>query len=390
MFDFTFENHTRIHFGKNALSHLEDELHKFGKNILLVYGKGAIKRIGLYDEVKKILEDCGKNVFELEGVMPNPTYEKVLEGANIVKENKVCLILAVGGGSVIDAAKAISVVSKSRSKNAFRKYWIKGAPLDHKVVPVGSILTMVGTGSEANSGSVITHNEYKVKLGRIFPPIANPVFSILNPEYTYSVSEYQMVSGIFDIVSHLLEQYFGGYEDNTSDYIIEGLLKAVIYNTPKAIANPHDYQVRANLMWASTMALNKISSASKAREQDWQVHGIEHQLGAYTDCAHGMGLAAISRAYYPYIYKHNIDKFKKFAINVWNVSGEDKSDEEIALAGLKCLDDFIVNNKMAKNLVELGATKEMLPLIAKSSRNGGGYGKVSSKDILQILKNCYE
>ena len=390
MLDFTYENHTRIHFGKDSLNKLEGELARFGKNILLVYGKGAIKRIGLYDKVIEILKKAGKNIFELEGVMPNPTYEKVLEGAEIVKKNKISLILAVGGGSVIDCAKGISVVAKSRSKNAFRKYWVRQEPLNHKVVPVGSILTMVGTGSEANAGSVITHNGLKVKLGRVFPPFVNPIFSILNPEYTYSVSEYQMVSGIFDIISHLLEQYFGGYEDNTSDYIIEGLLKAVIANTPKAIANPSDYVVRANLMWASTMALNKISSATKLGQQDWQVHGIEHQLGAYTDCAHGMGLAAISTAYYPYIYKHNIPKFKRFAINVWGVDDAIGDDDTVALEGLKRMNQFIKDSHMCCTLKELGATKDMLKDIAKTSRNGGGYGKVSSKDILKILQNCFE
>ena len=390
MNDFIFQNHTKIYFGKDSLSHLKDELKHYGRNILLVYGKGAIKRIGLYDQVIEILRSADKNIYELEGIMPNPTYEKVLEGVNLCKANKINLILAVGGGSVIDASKAISVVAKSRSKKGFEKYWIKQAPLDHKVIPVASILTMVGTGSEANSGSVITHNGYKVKLGRVFPSFVNPVFSILNPEYTYTVSEYQMVSGIFDIMSHLMEQYFGGNEDNTSDYVIEGLLRAVINNTPKAIINPKDYTVRANIMWASTMALNKISAASKNGEQDWQVHGIEHQVGAYTDCAHGMGLSAISRAYYPYIYKHNIPKFKKFAINVWGVKEDFGDDEAIAKEGIRRLDEFIVSNKMAQNLKELGVTKDMLKDIAYSSRCGGGYGKVSHEDILKILENCYE
>lgn len=390
MFDFTFHNPTRIHFGKQSLSNLKDEINAFGPNILLVYGKGAIKRIGLYDEVIDILKECNKNVYELEGVMPNPTYTKVEEGVKIVKQNKIDLILAIGGGSVIDCAKAISVVSKSRSKNGFKKYWIDQAPLNHKVVPVASILTMVGTGSEANSTSVITHEKLKLKIGRIFPSTVNPIFSILNPEYTYTVSEYQMVSGIFDIISHLLEQYFGGYEDNTSDYILEGLLKSVIHNTPLAIANPTDYIVRANLMWASTMALNKISSATKLKQQDWQVHGIEHQLGAYTDCAHGMGLAVISLAYYPYIFKSNIRKFKKFAINVWGVKEEGKSDEDIALEGINCLSSYIKDNKMVLTLKELGASKDMLNDIAKSCRSGGGYGKVSQEDILKILQNCYE
>ena len=205
IYDFTFYNPTRVHFGKNAMEHLSEELNNFGENILFLYGKNSIKTIGLYDTVIEILNACGKNVIELGGIKPNPSYSQVLEGARLVRENKVDLILAVGGGSVVDCAKAISVSAYTEG-DPWQKYWEVFKPLDSKVVPVGSILTMVGTGSEMNGGSVITNEEVMIKEGRVFPSEVNPKFSILNPEYTYSVPKLQMVSGIFDIISISLEK----------------------------------------------------------------------------------------------------------------------------------------------------------------------------------------
>ena len=233
---------------------------------------------------------------ELPGVMPNPTYDKMMEGAKLVRDNDVSLILAVGGGSVIDCAKGISV-SAYCEEDPFEKYWLQYEGIGNKTVPVASILTMVGTGSEMNGGSVITHEKTKVKAGRVFPVEVNPQFSILNPEYTFSVSQYQTVSGVFDTMSHLMEQYFSGDDCNTTDYVIEGLLKSSIDNARKTLRDANDYESRSNLMWNATLALNTVTGLSKA--QDWEVHMIEHQLGAYTDCAHGMGLAAISLPYLP-------------------------------------------------------------------------------------------
>ncbi len=349
LFDFMYYNPTRIHFGKDSLSSLKEEIENFGETILLLYGKNSIKKIGLYDKVIKILKDNGKKVIELSGVMANPTYEKVLEGGKLVRDNNVDLILGVGGGSVIDCAKAISVSAYCEG-DAFKRYWLNFEPINNKIIPVGAVLTMVGTGSEMNGGSVITNEELKIKTGRVYSAEVYPKFSILNPEYTFSVPKYQMVSGIFDIMSHLMEQYFSGEDNNTTDYVIEGLLRSVIDNARVAIKNPMDYEARSNLMWSATLALNTISGLSK--EQDWEVHMIEHQLGAYTDCAHGMGLAAISIPYYNYIYSYGLDKF-------------------------------------VKSIKELGATKEMLPLIANSTVLGGGYKKLNAEDILKILEKCY-
>lgn len=199
LFDFTYYNPTKIHFGRNSLDELKGELKNYGDTVLLVYGKNSIKKIGLYDKLIKILKESDKKVVELEGVMSNPTYDKVLEGGKLVRDNKVDLILAVGGGSVIDCAKAISVSAYCEG-DAFNRYWLNFEEVDNEIIPVGSILTMVGTGSEMNGGSVITHEELKIKTGRVYSPDVYPKFSILNPEYTFSVPQYQMVSGIFDIM----------------------------------------------------------------------------------------------------------------------------------------------------------------------------------------------
>ncbi|MBQ8740820.1 MAG: iron-containing alcohol dehydrogenase [Clostridia bacterium] len=385
-YDFTFYNPTRIHFGKESMSKLVRELENFGDNVLLLYGKNAIKRIGLYDTVVKTLKQCGKNITELGGIKPNPSYAQVLEGARLVRENNIDLILAVGGGSVIDCAKAISVSAYTEG-DPWQKYWVDFKPLDSKAVPVGSILTMVGTGSEMNGGSVITNEEVTVKEGRVFPPEVYPKFSILNPEFTYSVPKLQMVSGIFDIMSHLCEQYFSGDDDNTTDYLIEAVMKSLINSSRVAIEKPEDYEARSNIMWCATVALNTITGLSKT--QDWEVHGIEHQLGAYTDCPHGLGLSVISMPYYRHIYKYGIHKFVRFATNVWGVETGGKTDDEIALQGIAQLEAFSKELGIPTTLRELGCTEDMLRKIADSVEEGGGYKKLTHEDIYNILKECY-
>ena len=385
--DFSYYNPTKIHFGKDSLANLKDELANYGDTVLLVYGRNAIKSNGLYDQVISILNEAGKKVVELSGVMPNPTYDKLMEGAKLVRENDVSLILAVGGGSVIDCSKGISV-SAYCEEDPFQKYWVEFQDVANQIVPVASILTMVGTGSEMNGGSVITHEEMKYKAGRVFPVDVYPKFSILNPEYTFSVSQYQMVSGVFDTMSHLMEQYFTDSGANTTDYVIESLLKSSIDNVRVALSNPEDYEARSNIMWNATLALNTLTGLSKT--QDWQVHMIEHQLGAYTDCAHGMGLAAISLPYYRHIYSHGIDKFVRFATEVWGVSPEGKTKEEIALEGLDALESFTKECGIVTSLQELGATKDMLPKIAESTIIiGNGYKKLASEDVLSILEECF-
>lgn len=386
LYDFTYYNPTKIHFGKDAMRNLSEELQNYGKTVLLLYGRNSIKKIGLYNEVLRILKDCDKSVVELAGIKPNPSYTQVLEGGRLVRENDVDLILAVGGGSVIDCAKAISVSAYAKG-DAWQRYWIDFEEIDNRIIPVGSILTMTGTASEMNGGSVITNEEVMIKTGRVFGPEVNPRFSILNPEFTYSVPKIQMVSGVFDVMSHLMEQYFSGDDDNTTDDVIEAVMKSLIKSARTAVRNPRDYEARSNIMWCATLGLNTITGLSKT--QDWEVHNIEHQLGAYTDCPHGLGLAVISMPYYRYIYRDGMDKFVRFAENVWNVNVDGKTKEEIALEGIECLENFAKELGIPTTLRELGATQEMLPEIAESAYEGGGYRHMTHGDILNVLKKCY-
>ncbi len=387
LYDFSYQNPTRIHFGKKAINKLANELREYGKNILLVYGKASIKKIGLYDQVMNILQAEGKTVVELAGINANPRYTQLLEGARLVREHNIDLILAVGGGSVIDCAKGIACAAYAEG-DVWQRYYVNQEPVTNRVIPVGSILTMAGTGSEMNSGSVITNEAENLKIGRVYPlALVTPRFSILNPEYTYSVPKYQMISGIFDIFSHLMEQYFSGEDENTSDYLLEGLMLSLISASRKAIVNQEDYEARSNIMWCATMGLNKILGLSKT--QDWEVHMIEHQLGAYTDCAHGIGLAIISPAYYRYIYRDGLHKFVRYAKVVWGVEDKGQGDDAIALEGINRLEAFIAELGIPATLREVSATEEMLPLIANSTALGGGYKQLNAEDILAILKACY-
>ncbi len=386
-FDFTYSNPTTIHFGKNSMDKLTEELEKYGSNILLLYGGGSIKKNGIYDAVMRACEETEKNVYECTGVMPNPTYEKVKEGARICKEHNIDLILAVGGGSTIDCAKAISVVSKCDEETAYVKYWVNAEPFTGEITPVGSILTMAATGSENNSGSVITNDDLKLKIGIVFPDYVNPQFSICNPEFTYTLSDYQMSAGIFDIFSHLMEGYFAGDDNSTSLYVEEGFMKSLIESARKAKADKEDYEARSNIMWISSWAMNPF--VAEGKKQDWMVHQIEHQLGAYTDCTHGMGLAAISVPYYRYVKKFDgVKRFARFAQNVWGISAEGKTEDQLADAGLDALLAFIKEMGLVTSIRELGATEEMLPQIANSSNlfDGGFKSDINPNDILEILK----
>ena len=263
--DFTYYNPTKIYFGKDALSNLPAELARYGNTVLLVYGKGSVKKLGLYDQVMEMLAQAGKTVVELPGIKSNPTYAQLQEGARLVREHQVDLILAVGGGSVIDCSKGISVAAYCEG-DPWQRYWVDMEEVNNPIVPVGSILTMAGTGSEMNGGSVITNDEVKMKNGRVFEPDVYPKFSILNPEYTYTVPKYQMVSGIFDTMSHLMEQYFSGEDDNTTDYLIEGVMDSLIHSAREALQDPHSYQARSNIMWCATLGLNTLTGLSKTQD----------------------------------------------------------------------------------------------------------------------------
>lgn len=387
--NFTYCNPTKLYFGKESIKGLNKELPKYGKNVLLVYGGGSIKKNGIYDEVVKILKDNGKEIFEDAGVMPNPTVEKLNEGVDIARKSKADFILAVGGGSVCDYAKAVSV-SVNCKEDTWEKYYIRFEDVDKetKIIPIGCVLTMVGTGSEMNGGSVITNHSQKLKIGHVFGENVFPKFSILNPEYTFTLPKYQMVSGIYDIMSHILEQYFSGTDDNTSDYIMEGLLKSLIHSAEIAIENPKDYEARSNIMWTATWALNTL--VAKGKTQDWEVHMLGQSVGAHTDATHGMTLAAVSMPYYRYILPYGLAKFKRYAINVWNVNGENKSDKEIAEEGLAKMEAWMKKIGLVMNITELGAKEEMLDGMVKSSLiMEGGYKVLNKDDIKAILKASF-
>lgn len=387
--NFTYCNPTKLYFGKEALKGLNEELPKYGKNVLLVYGGGSIKKSGIYDEIVKILKDNRKEIFEDAGVMPNPTVEKLNEGVDIARKSKADFILAVGGGSVCDYAKAVSV-SVNCKEDAWEKYFIRFEDVDKetKIIPIGCVLTMVGTGSEMNGGSVITNHSQKLKIGHVFGENVFPKFSILNPEYTFTLPKYQMVSGIYDIMSHILEQYFSGTDDNTSDYIMEGLLKSLIHSAEIAVENPKDYEARSNIMWTATWALNTL--VAKGKTQDWEVHMLGQSVGAHTDATHGMTLAAVSMPYYRYILPYGLAKFKRYAINVWNVNPENKSDKEIAEEGLAKMEAWMKKIGLVMNITELGAKEEMLDGMVKSSLiMEGGYKVLNKDEIKAILKASF-
>ena len=272
------------------------------------------------------LRAAGKEVIELPGVMPNPTTDKLNEGAKLAREHDVDLILAVGGGSTIDYAKVVSV-SAWYDGDPWEKFYLKQEEPDdnQRIIPVGSVLTMVGTGSEMNGGSVITNHTAKFKIGKVFGENVMPKFSILNPCYTFSVPKRQMAAGIFDIMSHIMEQYFSGGDDNTSDYLAEGLMRSLIHSSRVAVENPQDYEARSNIMWASTWALNTL--IGKGKSQDWMVHMIGQAIGAYTDATHGMTLSGISIAYYRHILPCGLKKFARFATTVWDIPKVGKTEE---------------------------------------------------------------
>ncbi|MDE6275888.1 MAG: iron-containing alcohol dehydrogenase [Clostridia bacterium] len=385
--NFTYCNPTKLYFGKDALDGLKQELPKYGKNVLLVYGGGSIKKNGIYDKVVAILKSCGKEVFEDGGVMPNPTSDKLNEGIERAKKAKADLILAVGGGSVCDYAKAVSV-SVNCGEDAWEKYYIKFEDVTCDIIPVGCVLTMVGTGSEMNGGSVITNREQKLKIGHVFGEEVFPKFSILNPEFTFTLPKYQMVSGIYDIMSHILEQYFSGEDDNTSDYISEGLLRSLIHSADIAVKNPLDYEARSNIMWTATWALNTLVAQGKTT--DWMVHMLGQAVGAVTDATHGMTLAAVSMPYYRYILPYGLAKFARFAVNVWGVNPDGKSDKQVAEEGLEVMEKWMRSLGLVMKLADLGATKAMLDDIVNGTLiMDGGYKVLDKKEIRQILEASF-
>ncbi len=382
--NFCYSNPTKIYFGDNSLNYLNDELKNYGKVVMLIYGGGSIKKNGIYDKVIEILNKNNKTIVEDAGVMPNPTKEKLYEGAKIAKENKVDLILAVGGGSVIDYAKAVSVSAFCNS-DPWEKYYLKMEDVDNKIIPVGCILTMAGTGSEMNGGAVITDPASHLKIGHVFKDNVFPKFSILNPTFTFTVPKYQMIAGIYDIMNHITEQYFSGQDDSTSDYIMEGLMRSLIRSSLIANENPLDYEARSNIMWIATWALNTF--VGKGKPQDWNVHMIGQSIGGVTNATHGMTLSAISLAYYHYIMPYGLPQFVKFAKNVWNVDTTTKSDLEVASEGLNKMEKWMTQLGLVMNIHDLGVEESMFDSIVDGTFvSDSGYKKLTREDVYNILK----
>ena len=382
--NFSYKNATKLYFGDDSLKYLNEELKQYGKNVQLIYGGGSIKKNGIYDSVVEILKANGKNIVEDGGVMPNPTLEKLYEGAKIAKENHVDFILAVGGGSVCDYAKAVAV-SAHCDEDPWDKYYIRFEEPSCEIIPVGCVLTMAGTGSEMNGGAVITNHKAKLKVGHVFGEEVMPKFSILNPKFTMSLPKKQMIAGIYDIFSHICEQYFSGEDDNTSDYLAEALMKSVIHSSLIAIDNSQDYEARSNIMWSATWALNTLISMGKTT--DWMVHMLGHSVGAYTDAIHGMSLAAVSIPYYRYIMPYGLKKFVRFAKEVWGVNPDGKSDEETADEGLSKMEEWMKKLGVTMKISELGVTEEMIEKIADGTMIlNGGYKQLTRDEIIAILK----
>ena len=382
---FTYCNPTKLYFGEGSLKYLKEELPKYGSNVVLIYGGGSIKKNGIYDAVVEILKENGKCVAEIAGVMPNPTLAKLYEGVQIARDHQADFLLAVGGGSVCDYAKAVAV-SVHCQEDPWEKYYLRFEEPDCPVIPVGCVLTMVGTGSEMNAGAVITNQETKQKIGHVFADErVMPRFSVLDPTYTLTLPHYQMVSGIYDIFNHICEQYFSGEDDNTSDYISEGLMRSLLHSSRIANKDPQNYEARSNIMWTATWALNTL--VAKGKTTDWMVHMLGQAVGGYTDAAHGMTLSAVSLPYYRFLLPYGLPKFKRFARNVWDVQPEGKTDRQIAEEGLAAMGAWMKELGLAMNLTQLGVTEDMIEGLADVTLVlPGGYNPPSREEIIRIFR----
>ena len=381
---FSFYNPTKLYFGEDALKYLDEELPKYGKTVQLIYGGGSIKNNAIYDAVAERLAANGKTIVEDGGVMPNPTIEKLREGVKIARENRVDFLLAVGGGSCCDYAKAVSV-SVNCEEDPWEKYYARGENPSCEALPVGCVLTMAGTGSEMNSGAVITNHEAKRKSPRTFPPEFSPRFAILNPRFTMSVPKYQMVSGIYDIFNHISEQYFSGEDDNTTDYIAEAMMRSVVHSSRIAAKDPEDYEARSNIMWTASWALNGLLDCGKST--DWMIHMLGHAVGLYTDAAHGMTLAAVTMPYYRKILPYGTAKFKRFAVEVWGVDPAGKTDLQTAEEGLAVMEAWMREIGCVMSIGEFGATEDMIPgMVDTTPRLSGGYKKLTREEVAEVFR----
>ncbi|OUQ23452.1 NADH-dependent alcohol dehydrogenase [Lachnoclostridium sp. An131] len=377
---FVYEYATKVYFGEGAArEHLAEAVSGYGKNVMLAYGGGSVKKNGIYDELKTILENAGKTVTDFSGIMSNPTYAKVQEGAKLAKEQKIDFILAVGGGSVIDCCKIVAAQAKT-DKDLWEMEMTEHQ-FPTEVLPMGAVVTASGTGAEMNGGAVITNEEKIIKAGMA---AAAPRFAILDPEYTMSLPRMQVISGAFDTLSHAMETYFGNSDqDNVSDDVALAIMRNTVVNMRRLLKNVNDIQARSNLMWDSAMAENGILKVG--RVTDFQAHQLEHQLGAYTDCNHGQGLAVIHPAYYRHIVKDAKEKFERFGKEVFGVESAGESVEALAA--------FIKECGLPTKMGELRSKTEITPELLKNVADTCNVIKCNPRElgrdeIYEILMEC--
>ena len=394
MNNFVWQNRTKVYFGDKVVDiHLAELIKEHmlpgHDTVLLGYGGGSVKRNGSYDDVMKAIEAAGMKVVEFGGIMSNPTLNKMLEGVEVVKANNVGLILAVGGGSAMDCCKAMAVQA-AYDGDAWQDFWMDGKPMEIDPLPCGVVVTMPATGSELNPCAVLTNTETNIKCDRGYPKI-NPLFAVMDPEYTMTMPMRQIKAGTFDILSHVMEGYFSDPAGNwATDDMMEGLMHGIIRDLKAAVKNPEDKEVRTSIMWAGSLAENGFPKTGK--KLDFQAHNMEHQLSAYTNCNHGEGLAVLHPVYYRHIYKDGLAKFVSFAKNVWRLNPADYADDEaLALAGVEALADFIKEIGLPTTLREIGVTDEsMLKKIADSCFiSEGAYRPMTHEEILEIYKECF-
>ena len=386
MQNFTFQNTTKIVFGKGTEEEVGEYTAQHGSKVLLHYGGGSIKKYGTYDKVVKSLEEAGVEYVELGGVEPNPKLSLVKEGIELAREESVDFILAVGGGSVIDSAKAISV-----------GYFYDGDVWDFftrdakikEALPIGVVLTIPAAGSESSDSAVVTKMEgmYKRDIGS---DLIRPQFAIMNPELTFTLPNYQTACGAVDIMAHIMERYFTNTENvELTDRLSESALKTIIKNVPKVLEDNEDYAARAEIMWTGTIAHNNLLGTG--REEDWSSHGIEHELSGIYDVAHGAGLAVVFPAWMNYVYQHDLERFAQFAVRVWDVDPDFKDLEWTARQGIKKTREFFSSIGMPVTLEELDIPADRLQEMAKKATENGAIGnfvKLNTEDVLNIYKSA--
>ena len=383
MTNFSFMNSTKIIFGESTEQNVGEETKKYSNKVLLHYGGGSIKKSGLYDKVIKSLQDQDIEIFELAGVKPNPRLSLVKEGINICRSNNIGFILAVGGGSVIDSAKAIGI-GVNYQGDVWDFYDGKASP--SSMIPLGVILTIPAAGSESSGGSVITNEELKLKRGA-GGECMRPQFSILNPELTFTLPDYQTSCGAADMLAHVMERYFTQIKNvELTDRLCEATMKTIMNQAIKLVENPDDYAARADIMWSGTIAHNDLLGTG--RVGDWSSHGIEHEMSAMTDIAHGAGLAIVFPAWMKYVYNDNRGKFLQFATRVFNIDENHENPEETILKGINSLENFFKMINLPTRLSDVDFDLSLIPEMAKKATVNGSLGnfkKLATEDVERIF-----